>query len=318
MITAADLDFFDIIARSPSLAAAAREMGVSPSAVTQRLQDLEKRVGVRLLERSARRITLSDEGELLATRGRSISDDLAALGATLAARRGVVARHLRAVAPLGFGRRFVAPLAARFLIDHPEVTIDLSLSDRLGRVPESSWDVAVHIGEPRESSLVAHLLAPNERVLCASPAYLAERGVPTQPSALLAHRCIALRENDEDVTMWRFTDAHQRVTQVRIDPVLASNDGDVVRNWALHGHGIIVRSEWSVATDLSRGTLVRLLEDYGLPNADVIAFVGARKGRSARTNAFLRSLRESMCPVPWSAATPSPEPRTPPQVGTTR
>lgn len=303
MITVADLDFFDIIARSPSLAAAAREMGVSPSAVTQRLQDLEKRVGVRLLERSARRITLSDEGELLATRGRSISDDLAALGETLASRRGVVAGHLRVIAPLGFGRRFVAPVAARFLIDHPAVTIDLSLSDRLGRVPEASWDVAVHIGEPRESSLVAQLLAPNERVLCASPAYLAQHGVPTQPTALLAHRCIALRENDEDVTMWRFTDAQQHVTQVRIEPVLASNDGDVVREWALHGHGIIMRSEWSIAADVARGTLVPLLEGYRLPSAAVVAFVGARKGRSARTNAFLKLLRESLYPVPWRAVT---------------
>lgn len=309
MISAADLDFFDIIARSPSLAAAAREMGVSPSAVTQRLQDLEKRVGVRLLERSARRITLSDEGELLATRGRSISDDLAALGETLAARRGVVAGHLRVVAPLGFGRRYVAPVAAQFLVEHPEVTIDLTLSDRLGRVPEASWDVAVHIGEVRESSLVAQLLAPNERVLCASPAYLARHGAPTQPTALLMHRCIALRENDEDVTMWRFVDPQQDVTQVRIEPVLASNDGDVVRDWALHGHGIIVRSEWSVASDLARGALVRLLEGHRLPNADVIAFVGARKGRSARTNAFLKTLRESLSPVPWRAATTPAPPR---------
>ena len=299
MLSVADLEFFETIARSQSLAAAARELNVSPSAVTQRLQDLERRVGVRLLERSARRITLSDEGELLATRGRVISDDLAALGETLAARRGVVAGHLRVVAPLGFGRRYVAPVAAHFLAEHPEVTLDLMLSDRLGRVPEASWDVAVHIGEVRETSLVAQLIAPNERVLCASPAYLARHGTPASPPDLRAHRCIALRENDEDVTMWRFTDASPQVIQVRIEPVLASNDGDVVRDWALHGHGIIVRSEWSVADDLERGTLVRLLDGYRLPTAEVTALVGSRKGRSARTSAFLKALRASLVPVPW-------------------
>ncbi len=276
MVFVADLEFFETIARSQSLAAAARELNVSPSAVTQRLQDLERRVGVRLLERSARRITLSDEEELLATRGRVISDDLAALGETLAARRGVVAGHLRVVAPLGFGRRYVAPVAAHFLAEHHEVTLDLVLSDRLGRVPEASWEVAVHIGEVRETSLVAQLIAPNERVLCASPAYLARHGSPASPTDLRAHRCIALRENDEDVTMWRFTDASPQVIQVRIEPVLASNDGDVVRDWALHGHGIIVRSEWSVADDLERGTLVRLLDGYRLPTAEVTALVGSR------------------------------------------
>jgi DNA-binding transcriptional LysR family regulator len=276
MVFVADLEFFETIARSQSLAAAARELNVSPSAVTQRLQDLGRRVGVRLLERRARRITLSDEEELLATRGRVISDDLAALGETLAARRGVVAGHLRVVAPLGFGRRYVAPVAAHFLAEHHEVTLDLVLSDRLGRVPEASWEVAVHIGEVRETSLVAQLIAPNERVLCASPAYLARHGSPASPTDLRAHRCIALRENDEDVTMWRFTDASPQVIQVRIEPVLASNDGDVVRDWALHGHGIIVRSEWSVADDLERGTLVRLLDGYRLPTAEVTALVGSR------------------------------------------
>jgi DNA-binding transcriptional LysR family regulator len=300
MLSSADIQFFAAVARSASLAAAARALDVTPSAVTQRLQELERRVGVRLVERSGRRITLTAEGELLAARGQAIADDLASLGEVLAARRGAVAGHLRVLAPLGFGRRFVAPVAGRFCAEHPEVTLELALSDRLGRVPETSWDVAVHIGELRDSSLVAQRLAPNERVVCASPAFVERHGAPAGPAELRALPCIALRENDEDVTLWRFARADTgAVTQVRVEPRLSSNDGDVVRRWAVEGHGVIVRSEWSVARDLRAGRLLRLLPDYRLPSADVVAFVGARRGRSARATRFVEALRAALTPVPW-------------------
>jgi DNA-binding transcriptional LysR family regulator len=299
MLSTADLHFFATVARSASLAAAARELDVTPPAVTQRLQDIERRIGVRLVERSGRRITLTDEGELLATRGQAISDDLAALNELLATRRGVVAGHLRVIAPLGFGRQHVAPLAGRFLDEHTELTLDLTLSDRLGRVPETSWDVAVHIGELRESSLVAQRIAPNERFVVAAPSFIARHGTPETPQELRDFQCIALRENDEDVTLWRFTNSANAVVQLRIEPRLSSNDGDVVRDWALAGLGIIVRSEWSVADDLRAGRLVRLLGDYRLPSADIVAFVGARKGRSARTSRFVAHLRETLNPPPW-------------------
>jgi DNA-binding transcriptional LysR family regulator len=304
MLTTADLHFFAVVARSPSLAAAARELDVTPPAVTQRLQELERRVGVRLVERSGRRITLTAEGELLAARGQAIADDLASLGEVLAARRGAIAGHLRVLAPLGFGRRYVAPVAGRFCAEHAEVTLDLVLSDRLGRVPETSWDVAIHIGELRDSSLVAQRLAPNERLVCASPEFVARWGEPPEPGALREVPCIALRENDEDVTLWRFArgDGDGAVTQVRVDPRLASNDGDVVREWAVAGHGVIVRSEWSVADDLRAGRLVRLLGGWRMAPADVVAFVGARSGRAARTTRFVQWLREALTPVPWRSA----------------
>lgn len=299
MLTIADLDFFSAVARAQSLAAAARELDVTPSAVTQRLQDLERRVGVRLVDRTARRITLTDEGELLALQGRAITDDVAALTETLAARRGEVAGHLRVIAPFGFGRRYVAPVVAAFQSAHPAITIDLSLSDRLGRVPDSSWDVAVHIGELRETALPAQVLAPNARILCASPEFILRYGEPTTPKSLLDFRCLALRENDEDVTLWRFTVPEGGSIQVRITPSLSSNDGDVMREWGLAGHGIILRSEWSIADDLKAGRLVRLLGHYRPPSADVVALVGPRRGRSARTSRFVQYLRESLSPTPW-------------------
>ncbi|AHG92480.1 LysR substrate-binding protein (plasmid) [Gemmatirosa kalamazoonensis] len=301
MLTSSDLHFFAGIARAESLAAAARALGVTPPAVTQRLQDLERRLGVRLVERSGRRVTLTAEGELLAARGQEIADDLASLTETLAARRGVVAGHLRVLAPLGFGRAHVAPAAGRFFADHAEVTLDLVLSDRMGRVAETSWDVAVHIGELRDSSLVATRLAPNDRILCASPSFVARYGVPDAPADLRDFACIALRENDEDVTMWRFARDDGAAESVRVEPRLATNDGEVVREWAVAGRGIIVRSEWSVAADLRAGRLARLLPGWRLPSADVIAFVGPRRGRSARATRFVEYLREALTPVPWRA-----------------
>lgn len=300
MLHASDLTFFATIARTPSLAAAARQLDVTPSAVTQRLQELERRLGVQLLERRGRRPTLTAEGELLATRGQVIGDELEALAEALAARRGVVAGHLRVLAPFGFGRRYVAPLAADFCRMHPDVTLDLSLSESLTRVPEHGWDVAIHIGSEPHHSLRAEVLAPNARVVCAAPSYIATHGTPTSPDALRTARCIALRENDEDVTLWRFTDRAGRTTQVRITPTLASNDGDIVREWALAGDGVIVRSAWSVHDDLEAGRLVRLLPENVLPRADVVAFVGPRRGRSARTTAFVAALRVALAPVPWA------------------
>ncbi|MCU0633436.1 MAG: LysR family transcriptional regulator [Gemmatimonadaceae bacterium] len=299
MIQLADLDFFATLAHAPSLAAAARELNVTPSAVTQRLQDLERRVGVRLIDRSSRRVLLTDDGELLAARGREISGAVAALSEDLAARRDVVTGHLRVLAPLGFGRAYVAPVVGAFAAAHPEVSVELTLSDRLGRLPETTWDLAIHIGSRRDLSLVMRTLAPNDRIACAAPAYLDRAGVPQSPRHLAAHVCIALKENDEDVTLWRFTSPSGSTTQVRIEPTLASNDGDVVRAWALDGHGIVTRSEWSVADDLRSGRLVRVLPDYRLPSADVVALVGARRGRSARTARFLAALSAALDPVPW-------------------
>jgi DNA-binding transcriptional LysR family regulator len=302
MLTSHDLEFFSVVSRSKSLAAAARALDVTPSAVSQRLQLLESRVGVRLVERSGRQITLTDEGHLVARRGQAIADDLAGLVEALAARRGVVSGHLRVFAPLGFGRRYVAPAASAFRSTHPDTTIELILSDRLGRIPETAWDVAVHIGVLHDSSLVAQRLASNQRLLCAAPSFLARWGTPDTPAQLRDLSCIALRENDEDATLWRFADRAGIAAHVRIEPRLATNDGEVAREWALGGAGIVVRSEWSVADDLASRRLVRLLPAYTLPSADVVALVGSRHGRSARTTRFVQHLRKVFSPAPWRSA----------------
>jgi DNA-binding transcriptional LysR family regulator len=300
MISTEDLHFFIALASAVSLADAARKLDVTPPAVTQRLRLLENRLGMRLIDRSGRRMVLTDEGELLAVRGRRICDDMGSLSDTLASRRGTVAGHLRVIAPLGFGQRYVAPAIAQFHGLYPEVSASLMLSDRPARISDDMWDLMVHIGELRDSSLVSRRLAPNRRILCAAPSYLARRGEPRHPEDLLTHDCIALRENDEDVTMWRFTSKDQGIpSNVRIEPMLTSNDGGTVRDWALAGLGIIARSEWDVAEHLHSGRLVSLLEAWAQPNADIVALISSRHGRSLRAQRFLDLLHASTLQQPW-------------------
>jgi DNA-binding transcriptional LysR family regulator len=294
-----DLRFFVVVARSPSLAAASRSLDVSRSAITQRLSQLEARLRCRLLDRTTRHLHLTEEGQLLLDRARIVLDELDALADTLGVRGGVVSGHLRVAAPLGFGRRYVAPLVAEFRRQNPDVAITLALTERPASPDEHNWDLIVHIGELKNSSLVMVPLAANDRFACASPAYLQTHGEPASPEELASHACLALRQNDEDVTLWRFTDRHRKTVPVRITPALSSNDGETVRAWALAGLGIMVRSEWDISEDLERGDLQSVLARYRLPTANVVALLGKRGGRTARANAFLKLLQERLRPNPW-------------------
>lgn len=294
-----DLRFFATLSLCQSLAAAARELGVTPPAVTQRLRLLEAKLGLRLVDRSTRRLRLTDEGLLLAEGGQRIVEDISQLADRLAVGKRDVAGHLRIVASFGFGRRYVAPVVAAFRIENPNVSVTLTLSESPVRLSADSWDLLVHVGELKDSSLIVHRLAPNDRLICAAPSYLAARGHPEHPSDLKGHQCVALRENDEDVTLWPIVDPAGKVESVRITPHLASNDGEVVRRWAIAGLGIIIRSEWDVAEDLRERRLVPVLPDYRLSPADVVVLLGAREGRTARTTRFLQYLTRALSSPPW-------------------
>lgn len=300
MISTEDLRFFVVLAGSTSLSAAARSLDVSPPAVTQRLRLMEEKLEIRLLDRTRGRLMLTDEGQALAERGRGILDELSRLTDTLAARHGTVSGNLSIVAPFGFGRRYVAPLIARFRASFPDVRMSLKLSDRPGHELDNTCDLVIHIGQLRDSSLLARRMAPNERYICAAPSYLSKRGIPERPEDLRQHDCIVLRENMEDVTKLKFVPERSRkAVLVRIESALSSNDGDVIRSWALAGLGLMARSEWDVADDLKAGRLVRVLERWRLPPADIYALFEGRHGRSARAGRFLDVLKSSLTPVPW-------------------
>jgi DNA-binding transcriptional LysR family regulator len=299
MLTSDDLAFFAVLAGSASLAEAARKLNVTPPAVTQRLRALEARVGVRLVDRSARRLSLTDEGALVVAHGRVVGETLESLSEALAERKGTVSGHLRVAAPHGFGRLHVAPVVGAFARLHRDVTVSLELSDYPAARLLETCDVVVHIGPPGPPGQIMTTLAPNRRILCASPGYLAAASPIRSPADLARHRCLVVRENDEDVTLWRFQQPRQEPATVRIHPAMSSNDGAVVRDWALDGLGLTIRSEWDVAGDLASGRLARALPEWEAPAADVVAMVGARHGRTTRTTAFLSLLRQALTPAPW-------------------
>ena len=299
MISHDDLVFFQVLAGSRSLAEVARKLNVTPPAVTQRLRALEARIGVKLVDRTPRGLNLTDEGELIAEEGAAIALALEQLAERLALRTNDVQGNLRVAAPYGFGRHYVAPVVEAFAAAHPRVTVTLDLFESPDRQTGNSWDLIIHIGALAQTDRLVTTLAPNRRIVCAAPAYLVTRPPLAHPRDLIGHRCLALRENNEDVTLWRFNQPGREAVTVRVKPVMSSNDGEIVRQWALAGIGIMVRSEWDVAADLATGQLVEILPDWSCPGADVVALLNARQGRSRRSSAFLDALRSSLAGPPW-------------------
>lgn len=300
MITLDDLRFVAALSRTGSLSAAARALDVTPPALSMRLKKLEAALGVNLVVRNSRGLRFTPEGEQLVHEAQSMLSRVEGLADSL--RGGAFAGSLRVVAPFGFGRVHIAPVMAAFARDYPQVraTLDLAEAPWNGNVDA---DVVVHIGAIRDSSWIAHLLARNARWVCASPAYLKRCGTPSHPRDLTEHACLCLRENEEDVTLWRYRNrkaSSRRWETLRISPALTSNNGEVVRDWAAAGLGIALRSEWDVAPSIKRGELRRLFNDYEFEGADILALVPARRGVSARVSHFVECLKARFQPkTPW-------------------
>lgn len=267
-----DLHFFQVVAASETLTAAARELGSSLPAVSKRLTALERRLDARLVHRGTRRLVLTSEGELYAARLATILDQVRELDDLITHRTGDLRGSIVVQATLGLGRAHVAPLLGEFTALHPRLSVQLRTSALPLRPHRREFDMAVHVGTPPDSSLRMRRLAKNRRVPCAAPSYLERRGMPEHVEDLAVHDCIVLRENEGDFDLWRFGDAgHPR--QVRVRGRLSSNDGDVVTDWALQGRGVIMRSEWQVRAHLESGALVRVLPDVPTPPADIYALV---------------------------------------------
>lgn len=292
-----DIRFLLSIYQSGSLAAAARKLGITPSAVSQRLQQLERKLDTRLIDRTARKLSFTEEGAMLCTRGSELIQQFDALFEDLGVRHGGVVGTLKINAPLGFGRRHLAPVIADFQHENPNVDIALTLSDQPLTETAGRFDVVIHIGELRSSNLVGHAIALNSRFVCASPEFVGRFGNPESPDDLAQLPCIVLQENGEDVSLWHFSNG-KTIQNVRVTSRLTCNDGDVVRYWASKGRGIILRSEWDVADDIRQGTLVRLLPAWKVPDANIVALTHNRTGLPRRTREFMHYLQGRFGPLP--------------------
>ncbi|KVR11307.1 LysR family transcriptional regulator [Burkholderia ubonensis] len=300
MLDLEDLRLVRAIGASRSLASAARLLDLTPPAVTIRLQRMEERLSARLAVRKSNGISLTDEGQRLYQEALDILERVEALPVHISGEHGEVQGTLRVVAPFGFGRKYVSRIVRDVQLAHPKLEISLHLSES-PLTHASGADVVVHIGTLKSSSWVGYPLAPNERFLCASPAYARRIKALNHPADLARYNCLCLRENDEDVPRWRFSQEGdpRRSTVIRIAGALSSNDGTVITEWALAGLGIVERSEWDVAPLLADGKLVRLLPDWRLPSAPVTALLPSRTGRSVRQRIFLETAKQFLSPPPW-------------------
>ncbi len=287
----ADLAFFVVMARQPSLAAAARELGITPPHVSRRLAALEQRLGLRLLNRTTRRLSLTAEGQRYLQEGAQILQDLEGLEASLVADRNAPKGLLKLNATFGFGRRHLAPLISDFALRYPEVEVILELTDRPLDLIDHAIDVGIQFGPPPDARVLARRIARNRRLLCASPAYLAEAGVPATPQDLSRHRCIVIRENTAAFNNWQLVNGPDKV-MVKVRGPLSSNHGEIAVDWALAGHGIVLRSEWDVAGYLHSGRLQRVLAPWAGDMADIHAVYPQRHHLSAKVRVFLDFLAE--------------------------
>jgi len=289
-IQPADLGFFSVLARAGSLSAAARELGITTPAVSRHLAAMEARVGVSLVSRTTRRMRLTPEGELYLEHARRILGDIDDMAQLLGASKAMPTGLLRVNATLGFGRSHITPIISSFVRQHPQVEVQLQLSVNPPPLTDDSFDVCICFGAPPDARVIARLLAPNRRLLCATPAYLAKHGTPKVPNDLTRHNCIGIRQGKEAYGVWRLTSGRGRnasVESVKTRGNLTTNDGEIAVKWALDGHGILMRAEWDIERYLNSGRLVQVLPQYSTPDADIHAVYPQRHQSTARVRAFV-------------------------------
>lgn len=293
------IESFVAVATKGSLTAAAQAEGVAPAVIGRRIDALEERLGVKLLLRTTRRITLTHEGSAFLDDCQRLLSDLANAEAGVSAGGVKASGYLRITAPAGFGRRHVAPLLPRFLAQHPGLHISLDLSDRVVDIVNEGFDCAVRVGDLADSSLVGVRLADNRRRCVAAPAYLARAGTPQTPAALAAHECLTLSSEASQTRGWAFRVA-DAVTYLRPHGRLDCNDGQVLHDWCLQGLGIAWRSAWEVDQDIAAGRLVSLLDEFAAPPSGIYALFAQRKHQTLRLRLWLDFLKHSWAdPVYW-------------------
>ena len=297
-----DLSFFVRLVKQGNLSALARELGVTPPAISTRLAQLERRLGVRLLNRTTRRLSLTQEGELYLEKGSSLLAELDELDALVSSRHTVPKGLLRVNATFGFGRRHIGPAVSEFVKRYPEVEVQLVLTDRAVNLADQAFDVGIWFGAVPDSRRVARKIAANRRFLCTAPSYLKRAGSPAAPHDLQHHQCIVLRESDSAYGTWHLSRGRRQET-VKVRGALSTNDGETALAWALDGHGILMRSEWDSRQYLDSGELRQVLPEWSLPQADVYAVYGERKNLSARITVLIDFLTDWFARIPnWHCA----------------
>lgn len=286
MDNVSDLYLFAHLIEAGSISAAASALSSSPPAVSRRLANLEARLGIRLITRTSRRFEATDEGRLFYERCVSILQQIEDAEAEAASRGTAPRGDLKICAPMSLGRRIIAPSIERFTERYPDVNVQLLLSDAGADVVDDSLDVALRVGLPQDTSVVARKVLCQRRIACASPEYFARFGVPTTPDDLAHHNCIRLTRGSNLLDKWEFIEQQQRRT-VHVHGTLSTTSSEVIRQWALAGKGIALLALWDINDVLSAGELRECLQEYWCDKIELYAVFVHRRHLPLRIRSFV-------------------------------
>ncbi len=299
------IESFVAVATKGSLTAAALAEGVAPAVIGRRIDALESRLGVKLLVRTTRKITLTHEGSAFLENCQRLLSDLANAEASVSAGGVKASGHLKVTAPAGFGRRHVAPLVPRFMAEHPDVSVSLNLSDRVVDIVNEGVDCAVRVGDLPDSSLVSVRLADNRRLCVATPGYLKRAGTPQTPMDLMRHQCLTLSSDASQTRGWAFM-VDGAVTHLRPSGRMDCSDGQVLHDWCAAGLGLAWRSTWEVEHEIASGQLVSVLDDFASPPNGIYAVFAHAKHLPLRVRLWIDFLKVRYGdPAHWSGKAPA-------------
>src|SRR5690606_13361879 len=292
------LRLFVEVIRHGNFVRTATELGMSPSYVSKRIGLLEAELGVRLLHRTSRQVSATPQGEKTYEWARGILDRVRQMQDALAEDASEPRGSLRVSSSFRLGRNHVAPAISLLAKRYPRLDVSLTVLDRPVDLLSEGLDIDIRIGQVPEPHLVAHRILQSHRILCAAPSYIERHGAPTQLSDLARHSCLVFRERDQPFGTWRLT-GPRGLESVKVTGPLTSNNNDIIRQWALDGHGIVRLAEWDCAKSLCAGELVQVLPAYRWP-ADIWAVTTGRLSESAKVRVCVNFLREQLTSGPYA------------------
>ena len=293
-----ELTTFVEVAQRGSLSAAAREEGITPAMVGRRIDQLEERLGVKLFKRSTRKVTLTPEGTTFYEDCHRLLDELRGAEDSLTAGAKSASGRLIITAPTAFGRKHIAPHLSAFIAEHPNLSINLHLSERMVDLKNERFDLAIRIADLKSADLIAAKLARNHRVVCGAPAYFKRAGKPKELADLAKHNCLVTSTEDGTADTWHFQDKGKPVP-VKVSGNLQCNDGEVLTRWAIAGEGLAWRSAWEVSEEVKRGRLVTVLDPFAFPGNNIYAVYPERRLLPAKVKFFIEFLRKTFGDPPY-------------------